>query len=152
MQKPNPWGCFGNPGICLECAQGQESLKGLPCATHGTNRAQTSGNVSPTVNLCPPHPTCGTKVRAQRDVPEGKKKSQLYIYIYCSNDYHALQAWWGGPMLYRRLTSDSIMTIYYQGMFFLSLFFLEFVFLSVRFISCEDGTSWYDKNATRNDD
>ena len=79
MQKPNPRGCFGNPWICLKCAQGQKSLKGLPCATHNTDRAQTSSNVSPTVELCPPHPTFGTKVRARRDVPEGRK---IYIYIY----------------------------------------------------------------------
>ena len=74
MQKPNPRGCFGNPGICLKCAQGQKSLKGLPRAAHSTDRAQTSSNVSPTVELCPPHPTFGTKVRARRDVPEGKTK------------------------------------------------------------------------------
>ena len=29
MQKPNPRGCCGNPGICLECAQGQKKLKRL---------------------------------------------------------------------------------------------------------------------------
>ena len=74
MQKINPRGCFGNPGICLKCAQGQKRLKGLPRATHCTDPAQTSGNVSPTVELCPPHPTFGTKVRARRDVPEGKKE------------------------------------------------------------------------------
>ena len=53
----------------------------LPRATHCTDRAQTSGNVSPTVELCPPHPTFGTKVRARRDVPEGKKKHK-YTYTY----------------------------------------------------------------------
>ena len=74
VQKPNPRGCCGNPGICLKCAQGQNSLKGLPRATHCTDRAQTSGNVTPTVELCPPHPTFRTKVRARRDVPEEKTK------------------------------------------------------------------------------
>ena len=68
MQKPSPRECCGNPGIYLLCAQGHKSLKGLPRATHCTDRAQTSGNVSPTVELCPPHPTFGTKVRARRDV------------------------------------------------------------------------------------
>ena len=89
MQKPNPRGdvaktrgCCENPGICLKCAQGRKSLKGLPRATHCTDRAQTSSNVSPTVELCPPHPTFGTKVRTRRDAPKIKKKSQLYIYIY----------------------------------------------------------------------
>ena len=81
-RNPTPRGYCGNPGICFKCAQGQKSLKGLPRATHCTDLAQTSGNVSPTVELCPPHPTFRTKVRARRDAPEGKKKSQLYIYIF----------------------------------------------------------------------
>ena len=85
MQKPNPRGCCGNPGICLKCAQGQKSLKGLPRATRCTDRAQISGNVSLTVELCPPHRTFGTKVRARRDVPEGHLKTQLYIYILSSH-------------------------------------------------------------------
>ena len=80
-ETQTPRGCCGNPGICLKCAQGQKSSKGLPRATHCTDRAQTSGNVSPTVELCAPHPTFGTKVRARRDVTEEKEKSQLYIHI-----------------------------------------------------------------------
>ena len=67
-------GCCGNPGICLIRAQGQISLKGLPRATHCTDRAQTSGNVTPTVELCPPHLTFRIKVRARRDVSEEKSK------------------------------------------------------------------------------
>ena len=82
MQKPNPRGCCGNPGICLKCAQGQKSLKGLPRATHCTDRAQTSSNVSPTVELCPPHPTFGTKVRTRRDVAEGEFFFHNYTYTY----------------------------------------------------------------------
>ena len=74
MQKPNPRGCCRNPGICLRCARGQKSLKGLPRATHCTDCAQTSGNVTPTVELCPPRPTFRTKVRARRDAPEEEKK------------------------------------------------------------------------------
>ena len=81
MQKPNPRGCCGNPGICLACAQGQISLKGLSRATYCTDRAQTSGTVTPTVELCPPHPTFRTKVRARRNVPEGKKNDN-YTYTY----------------------------------------------------------------------
>ena len=81
MQKPNPRGCCGNPGICLECAQGQKSSKGLPRATHCTDRTQTSGNVTPTIELCPPHPTFRTKERARRDVSEEKKKDN-YTYTY----------------------------------------------------------------------
>ena len=73
MQKPNPRGRCGNPGICLKCAQGQKSLKGLPRSTHCTDRAQTSSNLSPTVELCPPHPTFRIKVRARRDVPKEEK-------------------------------------------------------------------------------
>ena len=82
-ETQSPRGCCGNPGICLKCAQGQKSLKGLPRATHCTDRAQTSGNVSPRVESCPPHPTFGTKVRARRDVPEGKKNITLIdIHIH----------------------------------------------------------------------
>ena len=83
MHKPNPRGCCGNPGICLiKCAQRQKSAKGLPRATHCTDRAQTSGNVSPTVELCPPHPTFRTKVRARRNVSEGEKKIAIkHIHI-----------------------------------------------------------------------
>ena len=81
MQKPNPRGCCGNPGICLECAQGHKRLKGLPRAPHCTDCAQTSGNVSPTVELCRPHPTFRTKVRARRDVPEEKKITIVHIHI-----------------------------------------------------------------------
>ena len=73
-ETQSPRGCCGNPGICPKCAQGQKRLKGLSRATHCTDRARASGNVSPTVESCPPHPTFGTKVRARRDVPEGKKK------------------------------------------------------------------------------
>ena len=81
MHKPNPWGCCENPGICLTCTQGQKSLKGLPRATHCTGHAQTSGNVTPTVELCPPYPTFRTKVRAQRDVPEEKRDDNC-TYTY----------------------------------------------------------------------
>ena len=63
-------GCCGNPGICLLHAQGQSSLKGLPRATHCTGRAHTSGNMTPTVELCPPPLTFRIKVRARRDVPK----------------------------------------------------------------------------------
>ena len=55
----------------------KKSLKGLPRATHCKDRAQTSGNVTPTVELCPSHPTFGTKVRARRGVPEEKKKNEI---------------------------------------------------------------------------
>ena len=49
----------------FECAQGQKSFKGLPRAAHYMDRAQTSGIVAPTVELCPSHPT-------------KRKKRQLY--------------------------------------------------------------------------
>ena len=80
-ETQSPRGCCGNPGVCLKCAQGQKSLKGLPRATRCTDRAQTSSNVSPTVELCPPHPTFGTKVRTRRDAPEGKKNHN-YTHTY----------------------------------------------------------------------
>ena len=72
LRKPRDW-----PQVCPRT----KKIKGLPRATHCTDRAQTSGNVSPTVELCPPHPKFRKKVRARKDMPEGKKKSQLYIYI-----------------------------------------------------------------------
>ena len=84
MQKPNLRGCCGNPGICLECAQGQKGLKGLPRATHCTNPAQTSRNATPTVELCPPHPTFPTKVRARRDVHEEQNKMTI-IHIHIAS-------------------------------------------------------------------
>ena len=85
MREHHPRGCCGNPGICLTCAQDQKSSKGLPRATHCTDRAQTSGNVTPTVELCPSLLTIRTKVnvRARRDVHEKeRKKWQVYVYIY----------------------------------------------------------------------
>ena len=54
-------GCCGNPGICLVHAQGRTSSKGLPRATHCTDRAQTSGNTTPTIELCPPTPNVSDK-------------------------------------------------------------------------------------------
>ena len=63
-----------------------------------TDRAQTSGNVSPTAELCPPHPTFGTKVRARRDVPEGKK-NHIYTYTYYMEQYEYVGCWyhrWSG--------------------------------------------------------
>ena len=84
-EAQSPRGCCGNPGICLRCAQGQKRLKGLPRATHCTDRAQTSSNVSPTVELCPPHPTFGTKVRTRRDTPEGEKQITI-VHIHIENE------------------------------------------------------------------
>ena len=81
MRKHHPWGRCGNPGIPLVHAHGQKGLKGLPRATHCTDRAQTSGNVTPTVELCPPHLTFLINVRARRDVPE-KKKCLVYVYKF----------------------------------------------------------------------
>ena len=82
-RNPIPGDVAGKPGICLEYAQGQNSFKGLPRATHCTDRAQNSGIVTSTVELCPPHPTFQTKVRARRDMPEEKKKIEKYTYTYC---------------------------------------------------------------------
>ena len=80
VRKHHPRGCCGNTGICLKYAQGQKSFKGLPHATHCMDRAQNSGNVTPTVEFCPPRPTFRIKVRARRGVPE-KKTGQLNVYI-----------------------------------------------------------------------
>ena len=85
-ETPSP-GMLRNPGVCLKYAQGQTSFKGLARATHCTGRAQTSGNVTPTVALRPPHPTFRTKLRALRDVLEQRKKWQLYLYIYVHIGY-----------------------------------------------------------------
>ena len=90
MQEPNTGECCGNPGICLKCAQGQKSLKGLPRATHCSDRAQTSSNVSPTVELCPPHPTFGRKVRARRNACARRKKTtQIYIHTHITSTNNA---------------------------------------------------------------
>ena len=82
MRKHHPYGCCGNPRICLIHVQGQKSLKGLPRATHCTNRAQTSGKVTPTVELCPPPLTIRIKVRARRYVPEEAKMTIIRIHIH----------------------------------------------------------------------
>ena len=80
MQKPNPRGCCGNPWICLKCAQGQKSLKGLTRATHCTDRAQTFGIVTSTVEVCPPHPRFGRRCEHEEICP--KKKINIYTYTY----------------------------------------------------------------------
>ena len=80
MQKPNPRGCCGNPGTCLKCAQGQKSLKGLQRATLCTDRAQTSRNVSRTVELFPPHQRFGQRCEHEEMCPKEKIKSHLYIH------------------------------------------------------------------------
>ena len=92
MRKHHPRECCGNPGICLKYAQGQEKLKGLPRATHCTDRTQTSGNVTSTVELCPPHLTFRIKVRARRGVPE-KKNIYIYRYVYM----YLLRMWYSPP-------------------------------------------------------
>ena len=76
-------GMLRKPGDLPQvCPRPKTFLTGLPRATHGTDRAQTSGNVSPTVELCPPHPTFRTKVRARRDVTEGNKKiTNIHIHM-----------------------------------------------------------------------
>ena len=81
MREHHPRGYCGNPGICLIRAQGKNSLKGLPRATHCTDRAQTSGNMTPTVKLCPRPLTFRKKVRARIDVSE-EKKNENYTYTY----------------------------------------------------------------------
>ena len=74
-------GMLRKPGNCRKCAQGQKSL---PRATHCTDRDQNLRQRDPngTVELCPPHPTFRTKVRARRDVPEEEKKMTNYTYTY----------------------------------------------------------------------
>ena len=76
MRVHHPRGCCRNPGICLIHSQDRISLKGLSRATHSTDRAQISGNVIPTVELCPNHLTFGINVQSRRDVPE-EKNGQL---------------------------------------------------------------------------
>ena len=84
MRKHHPRGCCRNPGICLIHAHGQKWFKGLPRATYCTDRAQTSGSVTPTVELCPPSQTFRVKVRAQRDVPTEKKQMTIVrLHIPC---------------------------------------------------------------------
>ena len=68
--------------FCLKYAQGQKSLKGLPRATYCTDGDQTSGNVSPTVELCPPHLTFRIKVRARTYVSQKRKKKTTIIRIH----------------------------------------------------------------------
>ena len=80
MRKHHPRGCCGNPGIWLKYAQGQKSSKGLPRATHCTDRAQTSGNVTPRTELCPPPLMFRIKVRARRDVPRFFFDNYTYTY------------------------------------------------------------------------
>ena len=86
-------GC-GNPipgdvvetwGFALSVPKAKKVLKGLPRATHCTGRAQTSGNVTAWVELCPPHLTIRVKVRARRGLPEEEKKLTIIrIRMYCA--------------------------------------------------------------------
>ena len=62
--------------------KGQTSLKGLPRATHSTDRAQTSGNVTPRVELCSPSLTFRIKVRAREMCPKKRGTAGNYTYTY----------------------------------------------------------------------
>ena len=69
-------------GFALSVPKAKNVLKGLPRATHCTDRTQASGNVTPTFELCPPLLTFWTKVRARRDVSEeGKKMTMRRLYM-----------------------------------------------------------------------
>ena len=61
-------------GFALSMPKAEKCLKGLPRATHSTDRAQTSRNVTPRVDLCPPPLTFRIRVRARRDVSEKRDK------------------------------------------------------------------------------
>ena len=71
-------------GFALSVPKAKKKLKGLPRATHCTDRAQTSGNVTPTVELCPPLLTFRTKVRARKDVSEEKKMTNIRMHSSCT--------------------------------------------------------------------
>ena len=80
--NPDPGDVAEHPGICLVHAQGKKRLKGLPRATPCTDGAQTYGNVTPTVQLCPLHMTFRIKVRAKRGVPEPPPPTIIRTHIY----------------------------------------------------------------------
>ena len=73
--------------FALSVPKAKSSLKGSPRATHCTDSAQTFGNVTPTVELCPPHLTFPIKVRARRDVSE-EQKNDNYTYTYLQGHSH----------------------------------------------------------------
>ena len=96
MRKPNPrrdgetqsLGECGNTtpadvaetrGFALSMPKAKKVLNACH-GRHCANRAQTSSNVTPTVDFCPPHLTFRIKVRVRRGVPK-KTKCQLYVYI-----------------------------------------------------------------------
>ena len=56
------------PGIALNVPKAQTVKKGLPRATHCTDRAQTSGNVIPRTESCPPPLTFRITLRARTDM------------------------------------------------------------------------------------
>ena len=82
-------------GFVLSVPKAKKVLKGLPRATHCTDRAQTSGNVTPTVELCPPRLTFETKVRARRD--ESEKQNKMTIIreqtVYTEETYCTPKRW-----------------------------------------------------------
>ena len=80
-RNPNSGDVAETRGFALSVPKAKIGLKGLPRATHCTDRAQTSGNVSQTVELCPPHSTFRTKVGPRTDVPEGIYFLNIYTYI-----------------------------------------------------------------------
>ena len=73
-------------GFASSMPKAKKKIKRLPRATHCTDRAQTSGNVTTTVTLCPPHLTFRVKVRARRRVPEKEKKRTIHVYIFGSSN------------------------------------------------------------------
>ena len=86
-RNPIPRHVAETRGFALSVPKDKKSLKGLPRATHCTDRAQSFGIVTLTVELCPPHLTFRTKVRARRDMPqENKKMTIIRIHISAPKD------------------------------------------------------------------
>ena len=82
-RNPFPGDVAETRGFAVSVPKGKQVKK--PRATHCTDGAQTSGNMTPTVESCPPHPTFRTKVRARRYVPEEKKMDNYTrTYLYTS--------------------------------------------------------------------
>ena len=101
-ETPFP-GILQKPGDLPQVCPRPKSFKGLPRATHCTDRTQTSGNVAPTVELCPPHPTFRIKVRARRGVPEKrrkKKEQSKRIHVVYFQPFHSSDVITGQSSVY----------------------------------------------------
>ena len=78
MQQPKPRGCCGNPGIA-SCVPQAKKVKRLATRDTLNGSRPNLRQREPDGRIVPTPPTFGTKVRARRDVPEGRKNITIIL-------------------------------------------------------------------------